>query len=1434
MSITASELQAKVSAQGVDTTSTGLKKVGDDVENLGRKLKGASGDMKESQGAWSRFKSDFTSGFNFSAGLEAFNLLKNGLSDLGSMAMTAATEYESSMNLLQASTQANGDQMEALGAKARALGADLDLPATSAGGAASAMLELSRAGLSIDESMQAAKGTIQLAATEMMKESEAAKITAGALNAFHLKGSEATRVADLLAAGSNASAASVRDLANGVQQAGFAFSANNQSVDDLVTSVAALTNVGLTGADSGTALKNALMRLAAPTAEASSLMSRLGFDAFDAQGKMKPMEQIIADLSAATAGMTDEERNAALNTIFLSDGMKAMIPLLGLGADGFDELRDKVQHQGAAAELAEAQTKGFKGAMEGFKSALETVAVEGLTPILPLLTGAVRAFSQLVGIIADNFVPILAGVGSALAAYGLSVASATVGTGLLGISLQLTAMKALEAAASMAAAALPFVAIGAAIGTTILVMNSYTDAATEQTAKILDQSEAFQDAKKSLEEYRAAQENTAQSLRGIGDAEAAELERLTQVYEEKLKRASGDGVGNWLSAAFDSDEVTQKQIAELQQLEAEMNRLKGKVQEKTKVTEDNTAAAKRNDDAMRLSREGLVNYGNTSADAAAKMTKAFTATQEEIEAAEKSLKKLAEEGPKAFGAMVDGSASFLMERESAQATHEAKMKELRKAGNDDAITKEIEAYNAQEQTAAQSYVNQQAALRQHLGVQLIEWVNAQAAMNPQIAAKSGELVQMLAGQYGVVADASQIAWGSNLMAIQGYVDGAIPTLDALSGKLKENEKAAVDNSVAAQKLNAKYTTEIEQKWAANGYGSGPEAVAAYKSDLEAVPGRVYTEMQAEAANAQAQAQKTQDQYERVERRLETDIVADNKQAVGAAAATTTAVNNIPASHTTVLNVDATSARSEAYSAGADFASGMAAGITANMYMVSNASQKTAASAAAAAKNYLQIQSPSRLMIEMFKFVPEGAAIGIESAGHKPVDAMTRVSAGMVDSQRKAQPAMAEQGQKQVEAVAQAIRANTALATAAAHIMGQNIQRATGAGIEQSQSVPRDKLKKSVGDIAAAYRDFTHKQEELNRDHAAKLSEIWDEYYSSLKEQTEKFNGDKFDSQATFQERIADMDAADREAALQRQQTAWDTAQQMAQEGRAEEAQAYYDAALAEIEADQARADKITGIAQDIADKKKALAEAGSEEERAAIAAEIQELESRKAYLEQLDQQQDQRAAEKLDALKNSNSAIAEERDKALDQEYSAYHQAQQKLGEDFGRAVDDIINHEDRMLSAHVDFANALIDSYQGAADAANRAMRSLPVGGGDEGGDDGEAPAVDGSHAGGLAYVPWDNYIARLHKGEEIKTAEEAEADRQAKQRQRMARVATMASATTAAPVTSSPATNSGPLSEGDTHIHFEGDVHIHNDTDIDELAHRMAKKWRTAKGGK
>ena len=200
-------------------------------------------------------------------------------------AIKMAADYERSMDVLQASTGATAVEMQALDKMAVDLGGDMTLPATSAKDAADAMLELSKAGLSVTDTMAAARGVLQLSAAAQISNSEAALITANALNMFKLSGDKATAVADLLAAGANKSSANIGQMADALQMSGNVAASAGLSIGDLTTAIALMANQGVAGSDAGTSIKTMLLSLQAPTGKAADLMQALGISIYDAQGQ---------------------------------------------------------------------------------------------------------------------------------------------------------------------------------------------------------------------------------------------------------------------------------------------------------------------------------------------------------------------------------------------------------------------------------------------------------------------------------------------------------------------------------------------------------------------------------------------------------------------------------------------------------------------------------------------------------------------------------------------------------------------------------------------------------------------------------------------------------------------------------------------------------------------------------------------------------------------------------------------------------------------------------------------------------------------------------------------------------------------------------------------------------------------------------------------
>lgn len=305
-------------------------------------------------------------------------------------AVKTAADYEQSLNVFQSVSGATVEQMKLVGAQARALGQDAALPGISARDAAAAMVELSKAGISVNDTLKASKGVLALAKAGNIETAEAASIAANALNAFSLKGEEATRVADLLAAGANASSADVRDMAYSLQMSAAQAASVKVPVEDLTTAIAEMANNGIVGSDAGTSLKTMFMNLIPTTDKAKESMKKLNLDFYDAEGRFVGMRNLVEQLQKGTAGLTDEQKALHIEQIFGADSSRAVNILMKEGVQGYDKLRTSVTKAGAATELARAQNAGFKGALDNLQSSLETVSIDVGSRLLPKLTSLIQ------------------------------------------------------------------------------------------------------------------------------------------------------------------------------------------------------------------------------------------------------------------------------------------------------------------------------------------------------------------------------------------------------------------------------------------------------------------------------------------------------------------------------------------------------------------------------------------------------------------------------------------------------------------------------------------------------------------------------------------------------------------------------------------------------------------------------------------------------------------------------------------------------------------------------------------------------------------------------------------------------------------------------------------------------------------------------------
>lgn len=303
----------------------------------------------------------------------------------------AGMEFQSQLNTMKAVSSASAEQLAAVTERARELGSSADLTATSASDAAGAMTELAKGGFSVEQSMEAAKGTLQLASAAQVGAAQAATIQAQALQAFTLNASEAGRVSDILAGAANASSAQMTDVAMALSQAGTVANGFGVTIDDTATAIAMFANAGITGSDAGTLLKTALLGLTDQGKPAQAAIEELGLTVYDAQGKFVGLESLFGQLQKAQQSMTDEQYQANAAILFGSDAIRLSMVAAQQGAEGFNTLREAVTRQGQAAEVAAAQTEGLPGAMERLENTMEDLQLGVFNAMQDELVGMANA-----------------------------------------------------------------------------------------------------------------------------------------------------------------------------------------------------------------------------------------------------------------------------------------------------------------------------------------------------------------------------------------------------------------------------------------------------------------------------------------------------------------------------------------------------------------------------------------------------------------------------------------------------------------------------------------------------------------------------------------------------------------------------------------------------------------------------------------------------------------------------------------------------------------------------------------------------------------------------------------------------------------------------------------------------------------------------------
>jgi TP901 family phage tail tape measure protein len=276
--------------------------------------------------------------------------------------------------------------------------------AFSATEAAEALNFMALAGYDGEQAMSALPNVLNLAAAGNIDLAAASDMVTDAQSALGLTMEQSSVLVDQMARASSKSNTSVAQLGDAILTVGGTAKNLAGGTTELNAVLGVLADNGVKGAEGGTALRNVILSLGAPTDKAAKALNAMNVEVYDAQGNMRPLPEIFGDLNGQLSTMTQGERTQVLNDIFNKVDLKSVNALMGTNVERWEELTTEIGNsRGAAEKMAATQLDNLAGDITLFKSAMEGAQIVISDGLTPTLRGFVQFGSTGISTLSDAF-----------------------------------------------------------------------------------------------------------------------------------------------------------------------------------------------------------------------------------------------------------------------------------------------------------------------------------------------------------------------------------------------------------------------------------------------------------------------------------------------------------------------------------------------------------------------------------------------------------------------------------------------------------------------------------------------------------------------------------------------------------------------------------------------------------------------------------------------------------------------------------------------------------------------------------------------------------------------------------------------------------------------------------------------------------------------
>ncbi len=267
---------------------------------------------------------------------------------------------------------------------------------------ADALSYMALAGWSVEDSIAGLEPILRASEATGADLAKTSDLITDSMSALGLQTNELQHYLDVCARAQNKSNMTLTQMQEAYIGVGGTFKNFGTGLQESGALLGILANRGIKGSEAGNSLQSMLINLTKKSGESAKAMKAIGVSAYDSEGKFKGVTTVLKEVQAATADMTDEQRNNYLQMIAGKTQYTTLNALLsGLsntledGTNEYQALYDALENcDGALDMMADTMTNNYAGALARAGSAVDDLKITVGQKLEPYITKFLNWFSE--------------------------------------------------------------------------------------------------------------------------------------------------------------------------------------------------------------------------------------------------------------------------------------------------------------------------------------------------------------------------------------------------------------------------------------------------------------------------------------------------------------------------------------------------------------------------------------------------------------------------------------------------------------------------------------------------------------------------------------------------------------------------------------------------------------------------------------------------------------------------------------------------------------------------------------------------------------------------------------------------------------------------------------------------------------------------------